>query len=62
MQTGACLVLVTRHDHIEEILPQIVPRIVLLETSSKNSIFLEVSGTILVLFVVLEIVPEIVLK
>ncbi len=37
-QTGARLVLVTRHDHIEEILQQIVPRIVP-ETSSKNAIF-----------------------
>jgi hypothetical protein len=61
MQTGAHLVLVTRHDHIKEIVPQIVPRIVV-ETSSKNAIFLEVSGTILVLFVVLEIVPKIVPK
>jgi hypothetical protein len=38
MQTGARLVLVTRHDHVEEIAPQIVPRIVP-ETSSKNAIF-----------------------
>jgi hypothetical protein len=37
-QTGAHLVLVTRHDHIKEIVPQIVPRIVP-ETSSKNAIF-----------------------
>ncbi len=45
MQTNACLVLVTRRDPIKEIVPQIVPRIVP-ETSSKNTIFLEVSGTI----------------
>jgi hypothetical protein len=38
MQTGAHLVLVTRHDHIKEIVPQIVPRIVT-ETSSKKAIF-----------------------
>jgi hypothetical protein len=60
-QTSARLVLVTRHDHIKEIVPQIVPRIVP-ETSSKSTIFLEVSSTILVLFVVLEIVPKIVPK
>ena len=36
--TSAHLVLVTRHDHIEEIVPQIVPRIVP-ETSSKKAIF-----------------------
>jgi hypothetical protein len=28
METGACLGLVTRHDHIKEIVPQIVSRIV----------------------------------
>ncbi len=60
-QTGARLVLVTRHNHIKEIVPQIIPRIVP-ETSSKNAIFLKVSDNILVLFVVLEIVPEIVPK
>ncbi len=38
-QTRARLVLVTRHNHIEEIVPQIVPRIVPEETSSKNAIF-----------------------
>jgi hypothetical protein len=58
MQTGAHLALVTRREHIKEIVPQIVPRIVP-ETSSENAIFFEVSSTILVLFVVLETVPKI---
>jgi hypothetical protein len=56
-QTGARLVLVTRREHTKEIVPQIVPR-QYRKPPQKTPFFSEVSGTILVLFVVLEIVPE----